>query len=165
MGRAIAGFPLILALQMRWQSLGWWLLLLAGLSDAADGWLARRAGGGSPWGARLDPLTDKVLMVAPLLWLAAHAVLPLWAVWLLLARELLISGWRADASDGAPASLAGKAKTVLQFLSLLLLLWPEGWSGHAQLVQAGWWIFWPSLLLALSSATAYIRPQSRPDQR
>jgi len=164
-GRAIAGFPLILALQMGWQSLGWWLLLLAGLSDAADGWLARRAGGGSPWGARLDPLTDKVLMVAPLLWLAAHAVLPLWAVWLLLARELLISGWRADASDGAPASLAGKAKTVLQFLSLLLLLWPEGWSGHAQLVQAGWWIFWPSLLLALSSATAYIRPQSRPDQR
>ena len=100
-------------------------------------------------------------MVAPLLWLAAHAALPLWSVWLLLARELLISGWRGP-SDGAPASLAGKAKTVLQFLSLLLLLWPEGWSGHAQLVQAGWWIFWPSLLLALSSATAYIGPNQGP---
>ena len=80
--RAVAGFPLILALQFGWQGSAWWLLLLAGLSDAADGWLARRAGGGSSWGARLDPLTDKVLIAAPLLWLASSAVLPLWAVWL-----------------------------------------------------------------------------------
>ncbi|MGB0875338.1 MAG: CDP-alcohol phosphatidyltransferase family protein, partial [Synechococcus sp.] len=125
--RAVAGFPLILALQFGWQDWAWWLLLLAGLSDAADGWLARRAGGGSSWGARLDPLTDKVLIAAPLLWLASSAVLPLWAVWLLLARELLISGWRSQASDGGPASLSGKAKTILQFLSLLLMLWPSGW--------------------------------------
>ena len=98
--RAVAGFPLILALQFGWQGSAWWLLLLAGLSDAADGWLARRAGGGSSWGARLDPLTDKVLIAAPLLWLASSAVLPLWAVWLLLARELLISGWRSQAAMG-----------------------------------------------------------------
>ena len=158
--RAIAGLPLILALQAGWSASAWWLLLLAGLSDAADGWLARRAGGGSSWGARRDPLTDKVLIAAPLLWLAAEGVLPLWAVWLLLARELLISGWRAQASDGAPASSAGKAKTILQFLSLLLLLWPPAWSGHNQLVRIGWWLFWPSLLMALSSAVAYLKPRS-----
>ena len=117
--RAVAGLPLILALQADAADLAWWLLLMAGLSDAADGWLARRAGGGSSWGARLDPLTDKVLIAAPLLWLAAAGTLPLWAVWLLLARELLISGWRSQAGDGGPASLAGKAKTVLQFLSLI----------------------------------------------
>ena len=69
--RAVAGLPLILALQADAAALAWWLLLMAGLSDAADGWLARRAGGGSSWGARLDPLTDKVLIAAPLLWLAA----------------------------------------------------------------------------------------------
>ena len=46
----------------------------------------------------------------------------------------------------------GKAKTVLQFLALLLMLWPPSWSGHQQLVVAGWWLFWPSLLLAVSSA-------------
>ena len=163
--RAVAGLPLILALQAGWLPLAWWLLLMAGLSDAADGWLARRAGGGSSWGARLDPLTDKVLIAAPLLWLASTETLPLWAVWLLLARELLISGWRAQVGDGGPASLTGKAKTVLQFLALLLLLWPPAWSGHQQLVVIGWWLFWPSLLLALRSAVGYIKPRSRPHQR
>ena len=158
--RAVAGFPLILALQFGWQGWAWWLLLLAGLSDAADGWLARRAGGGSSWGARLDPLTDKVLIAAPLLWLASSGTLPLWAVWLLLARELLISGWRAQAADGAPASAGGKAKTILQFLSLLLLLWPPGWIGGRAMLTLGWWLFWPSLLMALSSAVAYLRIRS-----
>jgi len=166
-GRAVAGLPLILALAAGWSDLAWWLLLLAGLSDAADGWLARRAGGGSVWGARLDPLTDKILILAPLLWLAAKAVLPLWAIWLLLARELLISGWRAGQGSGGPASWSGKAKTILQFSALLLLLWPNSWGATpggagglglaAVLKQLGYWLFWPSLLLALSSAWGYIR--------
>lgn len=168
-GRALLGLPLILALAGGQLALAWWLLLLGGLSDWADGLLARRAGGGSVWGARLDPLTDKILIAAPLLWLGAAGLLPLWAIWLLLARELLISGWRSSASGGGPASLAGKAKTVLQFASLLLLLWPQGWSlGLADLAQGdlspvvllpqiGWWLFWPSLLLALSSAWGYLR--------
>ena len=93
-GRALLGLPLILALAGGAAGLAWWLLLLGGLSDWADGLLARRAGGGSAWGARLDPLTDKILIAAPLLWLAAQPAwpqqLPLWAVWLLLA---LSSAW------------------------------------------------------------------------
>ncbi len=170
-GRALLGLPLLLALAGDHQALAWGLLLLGGLSDAADGALARRAGGGSVWGARLDPLTDKILIAAPLLWLAATGALPLWAVWLLLARELLISGWRAGQESGGPASWGGKAKTILQFLSLLLLLWPVDWTlaigsggvggaGFAlpMLLRAiGWWLFWPSLLLALSSALGYLR--------
>ena len=159
-GRALLGLPLLLSLAAGWDGTGWWLLLLGGLSDAADGWLARRAGGGSVWGARLDPLTDKILISAPLLWLASTGSLPLVAVWLLLTRELLISGWRAREASGAPASWGGKAKTVLQFASLLLLLWPDGW-GSGELVGAlrrlGWWLFWPSLLLAWSSALAYLK--------
>jgi CDP-diacylglycerol--glycerol-3-phosphate 3-phosphatidyltransferase len=160
MGRALLGLPLILALAGGQEPLAWLLLLLGGLSDGADGWLARRAGGGSVWGARLDPLTDKILLSAPLLWLAAAGTLPLWAVWLLLARELLISGWRAGQDSGGPASAGGKAKTVLQFASLLLLLWPAGWrtAGVVDgLRQVGWWLFWPSLLLALGSAWGYLR--------
>lgn len=166
-GRAVAGLPLILALASNASELAWWLLLLAGLSDAADGWLARRAGGGSVWGARLDPLTDKILITAPLLWLAAQQVLPLWAIWLLLARELLISGWRAGQGSGGPASWSGKAKTILQFAALLLLLWPNDWGAAlggpgsfglpALLHQLGYGLFWPSLLLALSSAWGYLR--------
>jgi CDP-diacylglycerol--glycerol-3-phosphate 3-phosphatidyltransferase len=167
-GRALLGLPLLLTLAGGQQVLAWSLLLLGGLSDWADGWLARHAGGGSVWGARLDPLTDKIMVSAPLLWLAAAGVLPLWAVWLLLARELLISGWRAGQDSGGPASAGGKAKTVLQFLSLLLLLWPAGW-GAAGVVdglrRAGWWLFWPSLLLALGSAWGYLVSPSTPRRR
>jgi len=164
--RAVLGLPLLLALAAGWQATAWVLLLLGGLSDWADGALARRAGGGSIWGARLDPLTDKILISAPLLWLAARGILPLWAVWLLLARELLISGWRAGQGSGGPASLAGKAKTLLQFASLLLLLWPASWgiAGAATaswLHAIGWWLFWPSFVLALTSALGYLRAGSR----
>ena len=159
-GRAAIGLPLIAALSVGQPALAWWLLLLGGLSDAADGWLARRAGGGSVWGARLDPLTDKILILAPLLWLGAAGSLPLWAIWLLLARELLISGWRAGQGSGGPASWSGKAKTILQFAALLLLLWPQAWGPAAavgMLHSVGFWLFWPSLLLALSSAWGYLR--------
>jgi CDP-diacylglycerol--glycerol-3-phosphate 3-phosphatidyltransferase len=163
--RALLGLPLLLALAAGLQGLAFVLLLLGGLSDAADGALARRAGGGSVWGARLDPLTDKILISAPLLWLAAERQLPLWAVWLLLARELLISGWRAGQGSGGPASWGGKAKTILQFAALLLLLWPQPW-GPEPLVgglhQLGYWLFWPSLLLALSSALGYLRAPRQP---
>jgi CDP-diacylglycerol--glycerol-3-phosphate 3-phosphatidyltransferase len=170
-GRAVLGLPLILALASDAQPLAWILLLLGGLSDAADGWLARKAGGGSIWGARLDPLTDKILLLAPLLWLASSGALPLWAVWLLLARELLISGWRAGQGSGGPASRSGKAKTILQFAALLLLLWPPSWGAGLEgpnsyglagvLHLVGYTLFWPSLLLALSSAWGYLRAPQR----
>jgi len=142
--RACLGLPLLLALGADQAALAWWLLLFGGCTDAADGFLARRGGGGSVWGARLDPLTDKILISAPLLWLAAQGRLPLAAVC-------------------GPASLSGKAKTVLQFASLLLLLWPAAWPLAPQLWRLGWWLFWPSLLLALLSALSYLRaPQASP---
>jgi CDP-diacylglycerol--glycerol-3-phosphate 3-phosphatidyltransferase len=155
--RGLLGFPVLLALQRDWHWLAWGLLLAGGLSDAVDGWLARRSGGGSVWGARLDPLTDKLLISAPLLWLGSTGRLPMLAVWLLLARELLVSGWRAQQGSGGPASRWGKAKTILQFLSLLLLLWPPSWLWSAWAWSAGWWLFWPGLALALSSAAGYLR--------
>ena len=137
-GRAAIGLPLIVALSLGQPALAWWLLLVGGLSDAADGWLARRAGGGSVWGARLDPLTDKILILAPLLWLGAAESLPLWAIWLLLARELLISGWRAGQGSGGPASWSGKAKTILQFASLLCCSGPMAGVPPAQWLHCTW---------------------------
>jgi len=154
--RGLLGLPLLVALQLGWGGVAWGLLLIGGLSDAVEGWLARRSGGGSVWGARLDPLTDKLLVCAPLLWLASQGRLPLVAIWLLLARELLISGWRAQQGSGGPASWSGKLKTILQFVSLLLLLWPPAWPAHALAWAAGWWLFWPSFVLALTSAVAYL---------
>ncbi len=163
--RAVLGAPLLLLLASGQQSWAWWLLLIGALSDWADGWMARKADGGSSWGAKLDPLADKLLISAPLIWLAAERQLPLWAVWLLLARELLISGWRSGSSSGAPASWLGKWKTTLQFLSLFLMLWPTDWSADQltlSLHALGWWLYWPALVLALWSALAYLKPRSTP---
>jgi len=46
----------------------------------------------------------------------------------------------------------------------LLMLWPSGWIAAAGLQSLGWWLFWPSLALALSSALGYITPRSAPRQ-
>ena len=159
--RAVLGAPVLLALAAEQLSTAWLLLLLGAFSDWADGWMARKADGGSSWGARLDPLADKLLISAPLIWLASEQVLPLWSVWLLLARELLISGWRSASQSGAPASWIGKTKTTLQFLSLFLLIWPPSWGAGSVVLglrQLGWSLYWPALGLALWSGLAYITP-------
>ena len=165
--RAVLGAPVLLLLASDQLAWAWLLLLVGALSDWADGWMARRADGGSSWGARLDPLADKLLISAPLIWLAADQQLPLWAVWLLLARELLISGWRSGSKGGAPASWLWKWKTTFQFLSLFLMLWPPIWTS-VQITEVlhalGWWLFWPGLVLALWSAIAYLSPRSAPDR-
>ena len=118
-------------------------------------------------GGRLDPLADKLMISAPLIWLAATAQLPIWSVWLLLARELLISGWRAGSAKWRTCLVAGEMETTLQFLSLFLMLWPASW-GSAQLALPMAWAggcSWPGLGLALWSALAYLRPRSTPRQQ
>lgn len=66
------------------------LLLVAGISDALDGYLARRFGWGSPLGAKLDPLADKFLLTTVYLGLGFGALLPWWLVALVVGRDLLI---------------------------------------------------------------------------
>jgi cardiolipin synthase len=68
------------------------LFVLAGLSDAVDGWLARRLGGGNPIGAILDPVADKALLVTMYVTLAAVNVLPDWLAILVVFRDLVIVG-------------------------------------------------------------------------
>jgi cardiolipin synthase len=67
------------------------LFLLAGVSDAIDGWLARRHGG-TALGAVLDPLADKTLMVGMYVTLAATGQLPDWLAILVVFRDLVIVG-------------------------------------------------------------------------
>jgi len=161
LARACLGLPLLACLALGWSSAAWLLLMLGAASDALDGWLARRAGGGSVWGACLDPLADKLLVSAPFLWLLQQQCLPAVVVWLLLGRELVVSAWRGTDPAGAPASPAGKLKTVLQLTALLLLLWPPSWGGGeiaTQLRGVGWWLVWPTLASSLLSAWFYLRP-------
>jgi cardiolipin synthase len=67
------------------------LFVAAGLSDALDGWLARRYGGNAV-GAMMDPVADKALLVTMYITLAAISALPAWLAILVVFRDLLIVG-------------------------------------------------------------------------
>jgi CDP-diacylglycerol--glycerol-3-phosphate 3-phosphatidyltransferase/cardiolipin synthase len=118
------------------------LLVLAGagLSDVLDGWWARRHGQVTPTGAVIDPIADKVFVAAVLLTLLDSDRLPLWGLFALAARdigELPLVGWtlasrsrRKRRAERASANVAGKAVTVLQFVTIAALLLKAGVATH-----------------------------------
>lgn len=80
-----------LMLDGRWAwALG--LFVLAGASDAIDGWLARKLNAQTTLGHYLDPMADKALLVAVFVVLAIKAAVPVWLVLLVVTRDLLIVG-------------------------------------------------------------------------
>jgi len=88
----LCAVPLAVWLMLQHQmALAFGLFALAGLSDAVDGWLARRRGG-SVLGAMLDPVADKALLVSMFVTLAAIQVLPSWIAILVVFRDLVIVG-------------------------------------------------------------------------
>jgi cardiolipin synthase (CMP-forming) len=103
------------------------LFLLAGLSDGADGFLARRYGWTSRLGSILDPLADKLLHISAYLTLGALGHLPLWLVVLVIARDVLIVGGGLayhlliGRYDLEPRVLS-KLNTLLQMMLVLAVL-------------------------------------------
>jgi CDP-diacylglycerol--glycerol-3-phosphate 3-phosphatidyltransferase len=90
---------------------------VAALSDWLDGYVARRRGCTTAFGALLDPLVDKVLMLALLFTFADRGLLPMWLPLLNMAREFLVSGLRQGLSTHEQvigANWMGKTKYVLQ---------------------------------------------------
>ena len=94
-----------------------WVYTAATITDALDGYLARKRGLVSVVGKFLDPLADKLLVMATLVLMVDMGRVPNWAVVVILARELSISMLRMIASaEGVviAAGEGGKAKTALQ---------------------------------------------------
>lgn len=101
------------------------LFALAAITDWLDGWLARRRGLVSVFGKFLDPLADKLIVLATLVIAAELQRIPGWFVVLLLSREITITGLRAIASnEGLMIDVvsAGKYKTALQLIGLVALI-------------------------------------------
>jgi CDP-diacylglycerol--glycerol-3-phosphate 3-phosphatidyltransferase len=101
------------------------LFMVAGVLDLIDGWLARRAGLVTVFGKFVDPLADKIMVAAVLVYLAVDGRLPAWLVVLLLTREFYINGLRTLASSEGvviAASAGGKAKTAFQMVGICFLL-------------------------------------------
>ncbi len=103
------------------------LMATAGASDAVDGWLARRLGVVSQFGAALDPLADKILVGVLFIALTMKGVLPLWVVGIAIGRDLVILGGALvyrlmfKHLEFAP-TLISKINTAAQIVVLLLLL-------------------------------------------
>ena len=165
--RILLGLPIIISLQNRNNDVFIFLILIAALTDFLDGYFARKYDHMSVIGAKLDPLADKILLIAPMIWLVHENLVPLWAIWLIISRELLITSWRSDKTSGGPASIQGKYKTTFQFTSIILLLWPKDWGTIDTIYiinQIGYISFWISLFLTLSSAIKYIFNQKEAHQ-
>jgi len=157
--RVFLGLAIILLLSNGIIIISWLLLLIGGITDILDGYIARRADKVSTFGAILDPLTDKIMLFAPFIWLSSNNIVPNWSIWLLISREVLISSWRSNKKDGGPASKLGKMKTILQFLSLLMILWPNKWGSFmlsSNIHSIGINLYWVSLIVSLSSALKYV---------
>ena len=133
----------------RWVSLG--VFLVAAGTDWLDGYLARKLDQVTELGKLLDPLVDKLLMLAPLLCLVQVGQVPAWGVFLIVGRELGISGWRAQLRRVSGANIWGKVKTVVQIVAIALLI------GR---LPGGLVAFWLAVALTLWSGWLYVRPQA-----
>ena len=87
-----------------WYEAALWVFLIAGLSDAVDGWLARRLGQVSRLGSLLDPVADKALLVSVFVALGVRDLLPAWLVILVVFRDaLIVSGAPCSSTFALPA--------------------------------------------------------------
>ena len=165
--RILLGLPILLTLQNGNNEIFILLILIGALTDFFDGYFARKYNHQSVLGAKLDPLADKVLLLAPMIWLAHESLVPLWAIWLIISRELLITSWRANKKSGGPASIQAKYKTSLQFISVILLLWPQNWGNVYSIFiirTIGYLSFWICFFLTFSSAFRYVINQKATHQ-
>jgi CDP-diacylglycerol--glycerol-3-phosphate 3-phosphatidyltransferase len=104
------------------------VFVLASLTDALDGWIARRQKSVSTFGKLMDPLADKLLVTAALVSLVSLDRVSAWVAMVIIAREFAVTGLRQLAMEHGeviPASLWGKIKTVFQVAMVLVLILVE----------------------------------------
>jgi len=127
------------------------IFVIASATDFFDGYVARTFNQITTIGKILDPLADKMLTLSAFLGLMMIGYASPWAIFLILTRELFITGLRVSAvSEGIDisASWMGKVKTVLQMIAIgfLLMQWPG-----AEL------LLWLAVILTLYSGYEYVR--------
>lgn len=138
---------------------------VASASDALDGYLARRYNMSSLLGKFLDPLADKLIVMAVLLMLLHLGRVSVWIVAVVLARETIITGLRAIAAGEGliiAARELGKAKTALQMVGLWALLlhhpYPIGFFDEpVDFHRLGTVFLYLSVILSVASALDYFR--------
>jgi CDP-diacylglycerol--glycerol-3-phosphate 3-phosphatidyltransferase len=122
--------PLVVVLLTKFEGKEWWglsLFLLAAVMDFFDGYLARRRHQVTRLGTLLDPAADKILISAAFISLVEldPRIVPAWMVVVIIAREFAVTSLRGFAAAEnlvIPAGMSGKIKTIVQIVSISLLI-------------------------------------------
>ena len=103
------------------------IFILASLTDLLDGRIARSRGLVTDFGKFADPLADKMLVVAAMVWFVENGQMPGWALLIVIVREFAVSGLRMVASDKGrviAAGWSGKVKTASTMVCIVLMFLP-----------------------------------------
>ena len=128
--RMVMILPFLLVLYLDVPYAACWALaifILASLTDMADGKIARKYNLITDFGKFMDPLADKCLVTAAMLWFVEVGQMPAWALLIVIVREFAVSGLRMVAADKGrviAAGWSGKVKTAATMVCVLLMLLP-----------------------------------------
>ena len=143
----LAGVPVFLWLVLGPEADGWalGLLMLSGFTDYLDGYLARKLDQTSALGEILDPVADRLYILAVVIGLALREIIPWWVAVILPLRDLLLWGLvpllRTRGYSALPVHFLGKAATFNLLYAFPLLLLGDGEGTVAQLAEVFGWAF------------------------
>ena len=126
------------------------VFIVASITDAADGYFARKKGIVTNLGKFIDPIADKILVVAALVSLVELRRLSAWIVVIIVSREFIVSGVRmVAAAEGAviAASKGGKAKTVSQIIAIVMMIFD---------IPGATPVMWAAMILTVWSGMDYL---------
>ena len=137
---------------MKWAALV--LFIVASLTDLLDGKIARKYNLVTTFGKFMDPLADKVLTISGMICLIELGRIPSWIVVIIVARELIISGFRLIATEHGiviAANYWGKFKTTFQMIMIILMI-----MNLPALSLVTDIVMWIALILTIISLATYI---------
>ncbi|MCB5203316.1 CDP-diacylglycerol--glycerol-3-phosphate 3-phosphatidyltransferase [Neorhizobium sp. T786] len=146
----------------RWA--GFWIFVVASITDYLDGYLARIWNQTSNIGRMLDPIADKLLVASVLLLVAADGTIAGWSIWAaitILCREILVSGLReylAALKVAVPVTRIAKWKTTIQMVAIAFLLaGPAGDKILPYTTEMGITLLWLAAILTFYSGYDYFK--------
>ena len=163
---AAAVFGALMSEEPGWHLAALVMFVLAIITDWLDGWLARRMKSVSSFGKVADPIADKILVIGTLIALIRLKELevPLWAVFVIVMRELVIGGVRVIAGAQGKVLAAdkwGKIKTAIQLVAIMLMVGvvvaKDNGRAEPWMIKAVYPLTALCAVLALSSLASYLR--------
>lgn len=138
------------------------IFIAAAVTDWLDGYLARKLGQMSAFGAFLDPVADKLIVATALIILVSLGRLDAFVASIIVGREIAISAlreWMAQMGDRASVAVhsLGKFKTIAQLVAIPMLLFNREFLGFIDCQKLGFWLIWLAAILTVWSMFYYLK--------